>query len=413
MALPKRLTKGLLLWTTAVLLYICCHLPVLQVEATGLSGITSDTIEAKKQEISNAEAEQQNIKNSITDIEQTIASLEQQKENVNEYIKNIDATMSDLQDKIKGYEKLITEKKAELTQREQELEAAQTQEAEQYDSMCQHIQYLYEQGEYSYLEAVLTADSFADMMNRAEYIEEIAAYDDRMLQMYILQREYIALCKQSVEEEMAALEESEQALEAEKGNLETVRQQKAKDLAAYEADISLTEATLKELEADLEYQTSLISQLEKEITEEQKKILEEQNITLDYDGGLFAWPAPSYTVITSEFGWRTDPFTGLSAYHNGLDMAAASGTPIVAAYDGIVIAATWNNSMGNYVMIDHGNGLYTIYMHASELYVSANDVVIKGEQIAAVGTTGRSTGPHLHFSVRLNGAYVSPWDYLK
>ena len=100
-------------------------------------------------------------------------------------------------------------------------------------------------------------------------------------------------------------------------------------------------------------------------------------------------------------------------FHNGVDFAASTGTPILAAYDGKVVGASYNSSMGNYVMIDHGDGLYTIYMHASKLYVSSGQMVSKGEKIAAVGSTGRSTGPHLHFGVRLNGAYVSPWNYLK
>ena len=98
---------------------------------------------------------------------------------------------------------------------------------------------------------------------------------------------------------------------------------------------------------------------------------------------------------------------------NGLDMAAPGGSPILAAYSGTVVAATYSGSMGNYIMIDHGDSLYTIYMHASALYVSKGQEVTKGEKIAAVGSTGRSTGNHLHFSVRLNGNYVSPWNYLR
>ena len=98
---------------------------------------------------------------------------------------------------------------------------------------------------------------------------------------------------------------------------------------------------------------------------------------------------------------------------NSITVAAPSGTPILAAYGGTVVGAAYNSSMGNYVMINHGDGLYTIYMHASALYVSQGQTVSKGEQIAAVGSTGRSTGPHLHFSVRVNGEYVNPWNYLK
>ena len=128
---------------------------------------------------------------------------------------------------------------------------------------------------------------------------------------------------------------------------------------------------------------------------------------------MFAFPAPSMTRISDEYGERIHPTLGVQQFHNGVDLAAPNGSPILAAYDGEVVAAAYSGSMGNYIMIDHGDSLYTIYMHASALYVSKGDLVTKGQQIAAVGSTGRSTGPHLHFSVRKNGSYVSPWGYLK
>ncbi|MDE6913196.1 MAG: M23 family metallopeptidase, partial [Lachnospiraceae bacterium] len=132
-----------------------------------------------------------------------------------------------------------------------------------------------------------------------------------------------------------------------------------------------------------------------------------------YDGGMFAWPAPSYTRMSGDYGDRMHPPLGLKRFHNGVDMAAPGGAPILAAYNGTVVAAAYTAAMGNYIMIDHGDNLFTIYMHASALYVSKGAEVVKGQKIAAVGTTGRSTGNHLHFSVRLNGNYVSPWGYLK
>lgn len=383
------------------------------ISATTLSDITSDSIEAKKEEIANAAEQQANIKNSISDIKKIVSELNAKRQNLDNYIENIDKTMSGLQDKINVYEDMIVQKQMELALREKELEEAKQQEAEQYVSMQKRIQYLYEQGDVNYLEAILEADSFSGMLNRAEYVEEMAAYDNRMLHEYIMQREYMTLCKEAVEQEKATLDESRAALEVEKGNLAVVREQKAKDLAAYEDDIALTAATLKELEDDLKYQTDLISSLEKEITEEQKAILRENGITLGYDGSGFANPAPSYTAVTSGFGWRTDPINGLKAYHNGIDLGAAEGTPIAAAYSGIVGEAGYNSSMGNYIYIEHGDGLRTIYLHASKLYVSKDDVVLKGDIIGAVGSTGRSTGPHLHFSVRLNGEYVNPWNYLQ
>ena len=382
------------------------------VMAGSFSDITSDSIEAKKDEIADATKEQNNIKNSLSDMQAIMSGLKAKKSDLNKYIAGIDSTMTSLQGKISTYEKLILEKEAELKIKQEELAKAEEQEAEQYDSMQKRIQYLYESGNMSYWEAILQADNFSSMLNQAEYVEQLAAYDNQMLHEYIMQCEYLALCKESVEQEKATLDESKQAVEAERANLETVRKQKAKDLAAYEDDIKLTEATIKDLEADLKYQTDLIASLEKEITDEQRAILKANGITLGYDGSGFANPAPKYTVITSEFGWRRDPFTGLKAYHNGIDMAADEGTPIVAAYTGIVGEASYNTSMGNYIYLEHGDGLRTIYLHASKLYVKKDDIVIKGEVIGAIGSTGRSTGPHLHFSVRLIGEYVSPWNYL-
>ena len=128
---------------------------------------------------------------------------------------------------------------------------------------------------------------------------------------------------------------------------------------------------------------------------------------------MFTWPCPSYTRISDDYGNRIHPILGIQQFHNGIDMAAPGGSPILAAYNGTVVAAAYSTTMGNYVMIDHGDGLYTVYMHASSLSVSTGQTVSKGDQIAAVGATGRATGNHLHFSVRLNGSYVNPWNYLK
>lgn len=382
------------------------------VYAKSYDDITSDSIEAKKDEVADAKKEQENIKNTISNMQKIVDDLKSKRNDVDKYIETIDGTMADIQARIQVNEDAIARKEEEITVKEEELSAAEQQVALQYEAMSQRIQYIYEFGDNGYFEALLRADSFSDMLNRAEYVEEMAAYDDQMLESFILNTEYIALCKESLEVDKDTLEQSKQALYKEQQNLETVRSQKAADLAAFDTDINLTLASIKEQEEDLKFQTDLISSLEKEITDEQREILKEQGITLGYDGSGFACPAPSYVRISSEFGWRKDPINGLQAYHNGIDMAAAEGTPIVAAFDGIVGEASYNSSMGNYIYLEHGDGLRTIYLHASELYVKKNDVVLKGETIGAVGTTGRSTGPHLHFSVRLNGEYVSPWNYL-
>ena len=155
-----------------------------------------------------------------------------------------------------------------------------------------------------------------------------------------------------------------------------------------------------------------IAALEKAVAEEKARLEAENAKARVYNGGMFAWPCPGYQRISDEYGNRMHPILGIEKFHNGLDMAAPGGSPILAAYNGTVVAAAYSSSMGNYIMIDHGDNLFTIYMHASKLYVSSGQDVVKGQKIAAVGTTGRSTGNHLHFGVRLNGNYVNPRNYL-
>ena len=175
--------------------------------------------------------------------------------------------------------------------------------------------------------------------------------------------------------------------------------------------IKQASAELADYEAQYAEEVAVIEALEAQILEEKKALAAQQN-RISYDGGMFAWPCPEYIRVTEEFGWRNNPFSGRPEFHSGIDLGAPAGSPILAAYDGVVVASTYNWSMGNYVMINHGDGLYTIYMHASALYVSKGQSVSKGEKIAAVGTTGRSTGNHLHLGLYVKGDYLDPAKYV-
>ena len=126
----------------------------------------------------------------------------------------------------------------------------------------------------------------------------------------------------------------------------------------------------------------------------------------------FIWPCPASSKINSKFGKRTAPTKGASTYHQGIDIGASTGTGIVAAASGTVVASTYSYSAGNYIMISHGNGVYTVYMHCSQLLASDGQSVKQGQTIAKVGSSGYSTGPHLHFGVRVNGSYVNPLKYV-
>ena len=274
------------------------------------------------------------------------------------------------------------------------------------------IQMMYEQNDNYYLETILRAESFADLLNKLDYIQMVMDYDDQKLQEYILIRQYVEVCKEELNAEKEVLDEAKAGVEQEEASLAQLISDKETEIVAKQGDISNKEAAIAEYEAEIQAQNELIASLEAAVAAERKKLAEENAKKLTYDGGMFAFPAPSYTRISDDYGNRIHPTLGVEKFHNGIDLAAPNGSPILAAYDGEVVAASYSSSMGNYVMIDHGDSLYTIYMHASALYVSKGDAVTKGQQIAAVGSTGRSTGPHLHFGVRKNGGYVSPWGYL-
>jgi len=241
----------------AIVVMVCCFLLAeKRVYADVLADITSASIEAKKSEIADAQKEINNIQSNIDNMNKLISDLKSKKKDLNSYISGIDKNMSDISANIHSLEQQISVK-------EEELASAKKQEEEQYVSMQKRIQYLYETGNTSYFDVIIQSASVADMLNRAEYVENIASYDNQMLHTFILQREYIELCKQS-------LEESKKSLNAQKTSLESVRKEKVATLQAYEHDITLTAAQIKELEEDLAYQTSIIESLEKEITEEQK-----------------------------------------------------------------------------------------------------------------------------------------------
>lgn len=399
-------------YIAAVLILSLALLPGGETRAVSLSSITSESIREKEGQISNAQREKKEIESELTDIKAIKAKLEQEKANLQGYVVKLDGDLAEIQEKISTLNGKIAVKESEILKTEEELEAATLKQDEQYAVMKLRIQMTYEQNDNYYLEMVAGAESFGDLLNRLEYIKEVSEYDERKLQEYMLVRQYVETCKEELDAEKEVLDAAKVSVEQEEAAMEQLISDKEAEIIAKQSDIGNKEAAIEEYEADIRAQDELIASLEAAVAAERKRIAEESGKRLTYDGGVFAFPAPSYTRVSDEYGDRIHPILGIPNFHNGVDLAAPNGSPILAAYDGEVVAASYSDSMGNYVMIDHGDSLYTIYMHASALYVSKGDVVARGEQIAAVGSTGRSTGPHLHFSVRKNGSYVSPWNYL-
>ena len=377
------------------------------------AAFTNDSIRAKEAEIAAAREEVSGLKSGKTDIEKLKKELEQSRNNLTVYVTQLDEQLSVIQEKIEQYNTMITEKEQEIEETTQELEEAVRQQEEQYEAMKNRIKFMYEKGDTFYLELLFTSGGFADMTNKADYIESLSRYDRDKLQEYIATKEYVMLCKEELEAEKEVLAEAKEAVEEEEKSISVLITEKEQQIMAVTSDISTQEAAIREYEAMIAQENAEIAALEKAVAEERARLEAENAKARVYNGGMFAWPCPGYTRISDEYGNRIHPILGVQQFHNGLDMAAPGGTAILAAYDGDVVGAAYNNSKGKYIMIDHVSGLYTIYMHCSSLYEYKGQTVTKGQKIAAVGSTGRSTGNHLHFSVRQSGSYVNPWNYLK
>ena len=374
--------------------------------------LTNDKIRESEESKKQAEEERKSLKNNLTDVKSLLAGLESSKNDLENYIQQLDSDLADINDRIDRLTNLISDKEFEIQTTEAELEEAKAVQENQYNAMKKRIKFVYEHGEASKAEMLLSSKSFVDFLNKAEFITRMSAYDKRMLDSYILAKDLVAAKELELIEQKNSLEDAKAAVKNEQEALEALMEDKEKEITVFEGDINNKEAAIAEYEAMIAEQDQIIKAMEAAILEEKKRLLAENKKAIVYDGGQFKWPAPSYTRISDDYGTRIHPILGTEQFHNGVDMAAPNGSPILAAYDGEVIATSYSPTMGNYIMIDHGDGLLTIYMHASSISVSQGTMVVRGEQIGCVGSTGRSTGPHLHFSVRLNGSYVSPWNYL-
>jgi len=372
--------------------------------------VTNASIQAKQQEVAQAKDQVSSLKSGLSNVKAIKAELEKSKSDLNAFITELDSQLTDIQNKITEYNQLIEDKEKEIEETTLELEEAERIQAEQYEAMKKRIRFMYERGDNLYLEVLFATGSFSDMINKADYIEMLSAYDRMKLNEYIETTEYVSLCKEQLETEKELLDAAKEAVEEEEANVSELMEEKQQQIGAVSAEIADKQAQINEYEEDINSVNAEIAALEKAIAAE-IAALEAANAR-QFNGGVFAWPCPAYKRISDDYGERINPVTGAQQFHNGIDLAAPYGSSILCAYDGDVVAADYSSSMGNYVMVSHGSGVYTIYMHASALYVSKGQSVSKGQAIAAVGSTGRSTGNHLHFSVRKNGSYVSPWNYL-
>lgn len=368
--------------------------------------------ESQTDSVSGSLKEAQDAKEALEDelekTQQTIKDLKASKGNIEQKVAQLNQQLISISAKITDLENQLTAKNDDILLAQEQLAAAQEQEEKQYEDMKVRIRFMYENRQASYLEALFSSSSISEFLNAAEYISKIEEYDRNKLTEYQQTVESITQMEAALQQEYEELQSLKETVENEKASVAALMQQKETELAGLSEDIVDAQDEAEYYEAEIQAQEEIIAAIRR--AEAEKKAAGNANTV--YGGGPFTWPCPSSSRVTCDYGPRVAPTTGASTDHKGIDIGAAYGADIVAAADGKVITATYSSSAGNYVMIDHGGGLYTVYMHASSLNVSAGEQVTAGQVIAKVGSTGISTGNHLHFGVSLNGSYVSPWGYL-
>ncbi len=372
---------------------------------------TSTQMEDAKKKVSALEEEKKKM-------EGTLKELEGLKSDAAAYVKRLDADLSSLAAELTQLEGEISQKEEEIAQARVRLQEAKTVEAHQYDTMKLRIKYMYENGETSFMDSIVRSQSISELLNRAEYVSQIAEYDRRMLREYAAAKEAVRAEEETLSKEHEALLGMQESTEAKQASVQKLLSTKKAELAAFQTKIASAQSEIDQYEADIKAQEDEMKKIEAEMKrreeEARKKAAEAgKTYTVSNLGNIsFKWPCPSSSRITSNFGDRESPTEGASSNHKGMDIGASTGSAIVAAADGEVVISTYSYSAGNYIMIDHGGGVSTVYMHCSQLLVSKGAKVTKGQTIAKVGSTGYSTGPHLHFGIRSGGSYVNPQKYV-
>ncbi|SMG46447.1 murein hydrolase activator EnvC family protein [Paenibacillus aquistagni] len=396
-------------------------------------GKINDQLKDLKEQMRAAEKKQQQAESTIQ--ETTVKKVNTEKD-LAQITEQIDIKVNEMA-KVSSD---IDQAEFDLEENGRQLEAANKRIAEREKLLDARVQLMYTDGSVSYLDVLLSATSFSDFLDRLDSIEQIANRDKELVAEHKRDKELVLEKKKQIEADLVRVRTLYVKLEDTKQELMIQEKEKEVMIASFDKQIEESHSLSDEQEALLVDLVSKRASLEQQkvAEEERQRQLEEErrqrerenqksqggggggssssNTVYGYSGGQLSVPLKSSYTITSLYGTRRDPITGQQgAYHSGIDMAAPAGTSIYAAESGVVVLAEWWSGYGNCVIIDHGQGLWTLYGHirSGGIKVEKGQKVKVGDKIAEVGSTGRSTGNHLHFEVRLNGERTDPEPYLQ
>ena len=349
--------------------------------------------------LDNLRKEQRNVEKQIKNTQKQIKNIENQTKDVSKQIQDLDRKVDKATTDLEKVEKELDQIEKNIEKTTLELEEAEENLEERKDTFNQRIRVMYMNGDTGYLELLLSSSDIKDFLSRKDVVKSIAEHDKKLIKFMKEQRDLIDEKKTELEAQRASVEVTKSKIEARKKELDRVSREKQELMGRLKEDVK-----------SLEKEYDKLNDYAKEI---ESKIIKLQRNTGPYSGGKMAWPVPGYNKISSYYGYRIHPIFKTKKLHTGIDIPAPTGTAITAAAAGTVIYSDWLGGYGKVVMIDHGGGIVTLYAHNSSLVASTGQVVSRGDTVSKAGSTGVSTGPHLHFEVRKNGAYVDPITWLR
>ena len=359
--------------------------------------VSQSEIDALEEQRDELKAQREEMQAGIDELKNQQAGVLEQKRALDEQNEVYRQELELIEEQVSLYTRLVDEKAAEL-------EKATADEAEQLAIYKQHVRAMEENGEYTYLSIIFGSKSLSQLMSNLDMIGEIMDADKRIYDQYTAAREDAEEIKAEYETTLSALADKQAEYEAEKADLEAKIAEANDMIAQLEEEINSNYDLYLEVLAQEE---ALESDIQSMIAEMERQEAA-NSIT---STGTYIWPLPGYSP-GSAYGWRMHPIYHEMRFHAGEDIGAPSGTPILAADSGMAtVIADNGNGYGNYIMINHGGGRVTLYAHMSAFAISNGATVSQGQVIGYVGSTGNSTGPHLHFEVRVNGATTDPKSY--
>ncbi|MGE5677668.1 MAG: murein hydrolase activator EnvC family protein, partial [Pseudomonadota bacterium] len=344
-------------------------------------------------EIDKLQKEQDKINAQIKQTRTLMTQASREKKNVSKAIEELDLKLTQAENELSSVEDQLTALEGQIAVTTRELERASDEASGQKELLKKRVRVMYENGNVGYMSVIMDSTSFSDFISRVDFLKKIVDFDMNLLG--------------KMKDYRDSVDEKRSQLKAEQDEKEKLKNQIASKKEQVESTKQEREKTLKEITNDLKELERQEDQLLAKSKEFEKKIIALQSSS-KYIGGKLGWPSPGYYKITSSFGYRNHPILKKKKLHTGIDIAVPSGTGVLAANAGKVIYSGYNGGYGNTVIIDHGGKISTLYAHNSKLLVKVGDVVEKGKAVSKSGSTGLSTGPHLHFEVRENGQPVDP-----